>query len=44
MAIIQIHIDFKNYTSHPQLVADLCPAFKATTLDTVDFQVYLNTY
>ncbi|MCO6498068.1 MAG: ATP-binding protein [Chitinophagaceae bacterium] len=44
MAIININIDFKRYTSHPQLVADLSPAFTATVGDTVDFQVYLNTY
>jgi hypothetical protein len=44
MAVININIDFKNYTSHPQLVEALSPAFNASLEDTVDFQVYLNTY
>lgn len=44
MAVIEINIDFKRYTSHPQLVEDLSPAFAATIDDTVDFQIYLNTY
>lgn len=44
MAVININIDFKNYTSHPQLVEALSPAFNALAGDTVDFQVHLNTF
>lgn len=44
MALIHIEIDFKRYTSHPQLVSDLSPAFAAQVGDTVNFSVHLNTY
>lgn len=44
MAVININIDFKRYTSHPQLVADLSPAFSAQVGDTVDFQIILIPY
>ncbi|MCD2424935.1 ATP-binding protein [Niabella pedocola] len=44
MATISINIDFKRYTSHPQLVLDLSPAFAAHVGDTVDFQIILIPY
>lgn len=44
MVDIQINIDFTKYTFHPQLVADLAPAFSATKDDAVNFQVHLSTY
>lgn len=44
MAQINIYIDFRKYTSHVQLVADLAPAFDATAKDTVRFKINLNAY
>jgi hypothetical protein len=44
MAKINISLVFKNYNSHPALIKDLSPAFKAVAGDEVFFTIDLNTY
>ncbi len=44
MALISINIDFRKYYSHPQLVADLAPAFNAQPGDEVNITIVLQTY
>ena len=44
MAKYVIDIDFRKYTSHPQLVDDISPAFVATQGDEVEITIHLITY
>lgn len=44
MAQINLYIDFRKYTSHVQLTADLAPAFDATLSDNVYLKININAY
>lgn len=44
MAKYHVNIDFRKYTSHPQLVEDLAPAFSAIPGDEVEFAIELKSY
>jgi hypothetical protein len=44
MARIDINLDFRKYNSHPSLIKDISPAFKALKDDEVFFTIDLNTY